>query len=162
MSREKFDSETDIRRKLIKALSGMDHPKALRLLARVMEQGPELPRPYDPHAPLTANRKLLLKNMYGLSESDYWQLFSLQSGRCAICKSTEPGSPSWNVDHDHVTGEVRGLLCKNCNHFLGFAKDDVDAMLSGILYLLKTPFQVLKERQSQDIGSQSEQLVANA
>ena len=40
------------------------------------------------------------------------------NGRCDCCGSTTPGR-SWQVDHDHDTGEVRGILCMLCNHALG-------------------------------------------
>ena len=41
------------------------------------------------------------------------------NGRCDCCGSTVPGGGGWQVDHDHSTGEIRGILCMLCNHALG-------------------------------------------
>jgi hypothetical protein len=51
---------------------------------------------------------------YGITCQDYWALFRLQKGLCALCKSP-PGKRRFDVDHDHETGEIRGLLCRKCN-----------------------------------------------
>jgi hypothetical protein len=48
---------------------------------------------------------------YGLSNADYEVLFQRQGGKCALCKETA----RLEVDHDHETGRVRGLLCHSCN-----------------------------------------------
>jgi len=46
-------------------------------------------------------------------------MIEAQGGTCAVC----PGPPQ-HVDHDHETGEVRGILCSNCNQALGNVRDD--------------------------------------
>jgi hypothetical protein len=61
-----------------------------------------------------------LKRKYGIDENTYNELFSLQYGRCAICgKSSSKYKRKMAVDHDHVTGKNRGLLCVKCNSGLG-------------------------------------------
>jgi hypothetical protein len=55
-----------------------------------------------------------------------------QSGVCAICGD---GLATPHIDHDHVTGRVRGILCPSCNIGLGRFKDDVSRLKSGIAYL---------------------------
>jgi hypothetical protein len=57
-----------------------------------------------------------------------------QNGGCAICYKPE-GSRMFDVDHDHKTGEVRGLLCTSCNRVLGHAKDSVERLLAAARYL---------------------------
>ena len=52
---------------------------------------------------------------YGLSEEGYQALFDEQRGRCAVCARGVP----LVVDHDHETGQIRGLLCDPCNRGLG-------------------------------------------
>ena len=54
-----------------------------------------------------------------------------QGGVCAICQTNEPV----HVDHDHVTGLVRGILCFNCNRGLGKLGDDPDLLRKALAYL---------------------------
>lgn len=65
-----------------------------------------------------------------------------QDGLCAICgrpettRSCASGEPRrLSVDHDHVTGQVRGLLCHGCNVAIGHFGDDVEVLLSAVRYL---------------------------
>lgn len=72
------------------------------------------------------------KRAYGLTSDQYKAMMALQHGGCAVC-----GEPpqKWCVDHDHVTGKVRGLLCNHCNAALGLFKDNPAALQSAIYYL---------------------------
>jgi hypothetical protein len=84
-----------------------------------------------------------LRNMYGLSADEYEKLLHKQKSVCAICeqKETRRGKRgtqhSLNVDHDHATGNIRGLLCSKCNTGLGLFRDDPDLLLTAISYLKK-------------------------
>lgn len=53
---------------------------------------------------------------YGISKVDYDAIVLKQNGKCAICKIKDARC----IDHDHVTGKVRGLLCNGCNSGLGY------------------------------------------
>lgn len=53
----------------------------------------------------------------GITPNEYFEKVSRQEGRCAICGGL-PGENALNVDHDHRTGRVRGLLCTQCNRTL--------------------------------------------
>lgn len=53
--------------------------------------------------------------VYGLLPGEYDQLLTAQGGTCAICLRATGKARRLAVDHDHETGEVRGLLCKPCN-----------------------------------------------
>lgn len=66
------------------------------------------------------------RRMYGITIDDYERMLRAQNGQCAICGSSNPGGGYKNfaVDHNHTTGEVRGLLCTRCNRGLGLFKDD--------------------------------------
>jgi hypothetical protein len=83
-----------------------------------------------------------LKYNYNISEKDYDNLFKNQNGVCAICHESEiirknGKYQKLSVDHDHKTGEVRGLLCRSCNSALGRLKDDLNRSYSVYKYLLK-------------------------
>lgn len=74
--------------------------------------------------------------VYGLSPEQYFQLITLQKGRCVICAS-ELG-PRPQVDHNHATGKVRGLLCRSCNWGLGHFKDSSEIIRAAADYLDRT------------------------
>jgi len=70
-----------------------------------------------------ADRKSHLKRTFGITEADYERILSSQGGGCAIC-GRPPGGRKLHVDHDHDSGEVRGLLCFACNVAIGHLRDD--------------------------------------
>lgn len=81
----------------------------------------------------------MIEKTYGLTGAEYDRLLLLQGGRCAICRQ-RPGKKRLAVDHDHVTGRVRGLACVRCNHdLLGAAHDDVDILKAAVFYLENPP-----------------------
>lgn len=75
---------------------------------------------------------------YGITGDDYESLLARQGGKCAICRA-RPKSKRLAVDHNHVTGAVRGLLCSRCNHdLLGSAWDSL-ALATALWHYLNTP-----------------------
>jgi hypothetical protein len=81
-------------------------------------------------------REHYLKVTYNISGKDYWDLYCDQRGCCAICgKHRSKLSRELCVDHDHKTGKVRGLLCYNCNTFIGKAFENRVFLLRAIQYL---------------------------
>lgn len=94
------------------------------------------------HKAVSRRRKYHLGRKYGLPIDQYNSLMELQNGCCAICKNPETkfnkrtnGFMSLCVDHCHITGKVRGLLCHNCNAGIGNLKDDIDRLYKAIDYL---------------------------
>jgi recombination endonuclease VII len=78
--------------------------------------------------------------VYGLSSGDYDRLYAIQGGKCYICQRATGASKRLAVDHNHVTGEVRGLLCKSCNKdVLGHLRHDIEALQRAIDYLVNPP-----------------------
>lgn len=78
------------------------------------------------------------KNTYGITSEKFHALLEEQEGCCAICHChflLELDDESPCVDHDHVTGEIRGLLCKRCNTGIGMFGDQVLLFKSAIRYL---------------------------
>ena len=81
-------------------------------------------------------REWMLKSNYGMSLEDYATLLSSQDNKCIICGTEpEPNTDSFPVDHDHVTGIVRGILCLNCNRGLGHFQDDPEILRAAAIYL---------------------------
>lgn len=96
----------------------------------------------DPKQAVLAMRKHRLKKLFGMTVEGFEELKANQGGVCAICKQPETGCSGFkrskrelSVDHDHSTGEIRGLLCAACNAALGLFKDDTDVMRVAIAYL---------------------------
>lgn len=57
---------------------------------------------------------------FGLTEKAYFDLLEAQNGLCFLCQKAEKTAKSLAIDHDHITGKVRGLLCTRCNLALGW------------------------------------------
>lgn len=73
---------------------------------------------------------------YGISLKQYNKMWADQEGCCAICKRhSSEFAKNLHVDHNHTTGEVRGLLCHNCNLALGRFYEDPEVLLNAIGYL---------------------------
>lgn len=77
--------------------------------------------------------------MYGLTLESFDEIRKSQNNSCAICGSSIADRMSKNlcIDHDHQTGEVRGLLCRRCNSGIGQFDDDLEKVKSAVRYLEK-------------------------
>lgn len=85
-------------------------------------------------------RRSWLRRKYGITEEKWKELFDNQSGCCAICGvKSKDSARCWGhelvVDHDHNTGEIRGLLCTVCNLALGGFEDKTLWVQSALDYL---------------------------
>lgn len=79
-----------------------------------------------------------LKSKLGLDKPTYDAILAAQGGCCGICgKLPKEHRRVLSVDHDHLTGKVRGILCDNCNRCLGLLKDDVNVVEKAASYLKK-------------------------
>lgn len=72
---------------------------------------------------------------YGITLTQYNDMLSAQGGRCAMCKLPPSINKRMSVDHSHLTGTVRGLLCSSCNFILGLAKDSIAVLKNAVAYL---------------------------
>ena len=82
---------------------------------------------------------------YGVTVGNIEELRVSQDNSCAICGIPADEIPhktfKYNplvIDHDHMTGKVRGLLCPTCNSLLGHAKDSEEILQAAIRYLTAT------------------------
>jgi Autographiviridae endonuclease VII len=80
-------------------------------------------------------RRYELRRKYGLSAAEYDALLAKQNGACAICRRRPKGKERLYVDHCHITGLVRGLLCQACNFALGWFRDDQTSLIAALVYL---------------------------
>ena len=105
-------------------------PKGRRARARVeakrnkRRRGPE-------------NRRIRLKKLYDLTPANYEALLAKQRGHCALCLCTAADTRFGilYVDHDHRTGQVRGLLCNRHNAGLGSLGDNEEGLLAALNYV---------------------------
>ena len=88
-------------------------------------------------------RERHLVRKYGVTQLDYDRMLADQNGGCAICGKQQ--DRALDVDHDHATGAVRGLLCTNCNRMIGHAGDDAERLEVAASYLRATVPQVAAE-----------------
>lgn len=72
---------------------------------------------------------------YGLRLGQYDEMLTAQNGVCAICGGVNKSGKRLAVDHCHETGEVRGLLCTNCNTAIGKLGHDQALLRAAIQYL---------------------------
>lgn len=84
-----------------------------------------------------STRHYHLLQRYGLGEQEVAAMIEAQGGLCAVCRER----PAQHVDHDHLTGTVRGVLCFLCNGGLGLFRDRADVMQKAIDYLERTTWQ---------------------
>lgn len=69
---------------------------------------------------------------YRISLEQYEKMYNERLGSCDICHNF---FPTLHVDHNHLTGAVRGLLCGSCNRALGLLKDNFNYLSNAIEYL---------------------------
>lgn len=89
----------------------------------------------DPEKFRAATRRSALLRLYGITPEIYDAMLKEQMGLCAICKHASMDGTRLTVDHDHDTGQVRGLLCRSCNRALGLFRDKVENLAAATTYL---------------------------
>jgi hypothetical protein len=84
----------------------------------------------------TKGKYYFLDKLYGVAPEQYDQLMAEQGGVCAICKHPPAKLQSLHLDHDHLTGKPRGLLCAKCNTMLSYFGDRPEGLLRVLDYAL--------------------------
>jgi hypothetical protein len=79
-----------------------------------------------------------------------------QNNKCVICKCDISKHPC--VDHDHETGKIRGLLCLNCNHAIGFFRENVKLLEKVIIYLSESEKYTVPKTQIKILNKTKEQI----
>lgn len=85
-------------------------------------------------------RNAQLKHKFGITLKQYNAMVMVQNYVCAICGQKETQMMNeeivgLTVDHDHITGKIRKLLCRRCNSILGYVRDNPDILEKATLYL---------------------------
>lgn len=80
------------------------------------------------------NREIHFHRRYGIGLAEYNMMFQKQNGNCLICKQSKN---KLFIDHCHVTGKVRGLICGVCNSGIGFLKDSPNIIADALIYVMK-------------------------
>lgn len=98
-----------------------------------------MPEYYAKNSSRVERQKRNLKKNYNMSIEEFNEMWRSQSGQCGICRcNMEPTGRKANsvsVDHNHDTGEVRGLLCQSCNRGIGNLKDSPEVLEAAAQYL---------------------------
>ncbi len=82
------------------------------------------------------HKESYIRYNHGITLQDYDKILEEQGGKCKICGVETPGGRGrFHIDHDHVTGKIRGLLCSSCNTGLGLFKDDANILIAAAHYL---------------------------
>lgn len=81
-----------------------------------------------------SRRDSQLKIKYGITYADEQAMLAAQHQACVLC-ATPLVVGTWHVDHDHLTGRVRGILCGPCNRALGYFRENTTTMRNAVHYL---------------------------
>ncbi len=95
------------------------------------------------HSPrrVAYQRDFYLQQRYGITAEEFERVFDSQGRKCGICDTgidtdQRTGKPkALSVDHCHITGRVRGILCKKCNMALGLLGDSIESMERALNYM---------------------------
>lgn len=80
-------------------------------------------------------RSYALRRKYGITPEEYESMLDSQGGCCAICGRAPKSGRRLAVDHDHISGAVRGLLCTACNVGIGLLGDNHQSVSGAASYL---------------------------
>ena len=98
-----------------------------------------LRRKADPIGHSEQVRRMNLKRKYNITPEEYENLLIDQNGKCAICGvSYKEFKKELAVDHDHITGEVRSLLCQRCNNLIGYLEKNKKLLYKAFNYIDKS------------------------
>lgn len=93
------------------------------------------------------SRSSYLKRTYGITLQDETDLWTAQASKCGICLRPLSYGRHAHIDHDHVTGHIRGVLCGSCNRALGLFQDSPDVIDAASAYLRAHLLSVLNGQQ---------------
>lgn len=84
-------------------------------------------------------REKRLKKWFNIDLLEYARILAHQGGVCAICKKPPKEGKHLAVDHDHATGQIRGLLCPMCNRAIAAFRDNLEKIQAAAKYFTSFP-----------------------
>lgn len=129
-----------------KKYSKTDKFKKTRRKYQRSEKGKETNREYQRSEKCKSrHRGCRLKRQYKITLKQYDAMFISQGGACSICGCPETIKlknivKRLSVDHNHITGKVRGLLCHKCNQALGLLGENPVVIKSLLEYIIKNDY----------------------
>jgi len=93
---------------------------------------------------LTCGRDNMRFYLYGITAEVFAEMIAEQKNKCWICKK-DFGETTPHIDHCHISGSVRGLLCMDCNTSLGGFHDNPEFLLRAVAYLQKFGYEVIED-----------------
>lgn len=89
----------------------------------------------DWERPDSSWRSKRIQTQYGITAEQYNEMLADQEGVCAVCAEPCKSGQRLSIDHDHVSGLVRGLCCRSCNNGLGRFRDNKDFLVKAAIYI---------------------------
>ena len=117
----------------VSARARYDSATAVARTKQWRKDNPERFRQWQAEYRARPERKRRMRDSYcrrtfGISADDFDARLAAQGGGCAICGLVPDRPASLHLDHDRVTGALRGILCLSCNQALGHFRDDPDVL----------------------------------
>jgi hypothetical protein len=135
LEKQKEYEQSPLGKKTIKKYAQSEKGKIKFKKYKQSEKGKEIERKYrQSQTGKKVTRKSELKIKYNLTLEQYEKMMQSQNGFCLLCGG-QGGKKALCVDHCHVTGKIRGLLCDLCNRGLGYFKDNPKTLQNAIKYL---------------------------
>ena len=99
----------------------------------------------NPERHRVASLKSHLKKKYNMTIEEFEALKKEQGNRCLICKKVFILSSQTHIDHDHLTKEVRGILCTRCNFIVGMVEKESDIVMKAVKYVKRNTLKILEQ-----------------
>ncbi len=128
LSKKEYDKQYNLNNKLKKSIQGKEYYKKNR--DKIIKRTGEYYKKNYLYLK-SKNEASRIKRAFNMTIEEVNIKKEKQKGLCKICKINK----ATHIDHNHKTGEVRGILCNICNSGLGFLKDDIGILKSAVKYL---------------------------
>ena len=81
------------------------------------------------------NKNRILRYRFNMTIDEFDEMVKSQDGKCYICGGVNIIGRDLDLDHDHTTGQIRKLLCHNCNALIGYIENNIHVVNKALNYL---------------------------